>query len=66
MMLLLTGSKYLEYTSSNRIMHDKDNTVGELKIDRYFGVNISAPRCAKDLKLMALDLSGPQVVASQF
>jgi hypothetical protein len=39
---------------------------GELKIDRSFGTNTSAPRCARNLKLMALDFSGPQVVASQF
>ncbi len=39
-------------------------TVGELKIDWSVGVNISAPRCARKLKLMALDWPGPQVVAS--
>jgi hypothetical protein len=41
-------------------------TAGELKIDQSFGVHISTPRCARNLKLMALDLSGPQVVASPF
>jgi hypothetical protein len=41
-------------------------TVGEIKLDRSFGVNISAPRYARNLKLIELDLSGPQVVASQF
>jgi hypothetical protein len=37
-------------------------TAGELKMYRSFNVNISAPGCARNLKLLALDLSGPQVV----
>jgi hypothetical protein len=41
------------------------STAGELKIDRSFSVNFSTPGCAKNLKLLTLYLSGPQVVAVQ-
>jgi membrane-anchored glycerophosphoryl diester phosphodiesterase (GDPDase) len=41
------------------------STAGELKIYRSFGVNFCTPVCAGKLKLVALDLFGPQVVAVQ-
>jgi hypothetical protein len=39
---------------------------GDLKINRSFDVDFSAPGFATKLKLVALDLSGPGVVAIQF
>ncbi len=44
-------------------MYSVHCTADELKIDRSFDVNISAPGCARNLKLLTLDFSGPQVEA---
>ncbi len=44
-------------------MYSVNCTVGELKIDRSVDVNISAPGCARNMKLVTLEFSGPQVEA---
>jgi hypothetical protein len=49
-------------SSEKETVTGKIHTAGELKIDWFFDVNISAPGCARNLKLVASDLSGPQVV----